>query len=70
MLDDSAPTHERRNFVKTYKTTLPQKRAMVSEVCRETYNNKIDKMMEWKNKLKNKIKKKKNNPAKIKGNTE
>ena len=37
MMDDSAPTHERRKFVKTYKIVLPQ--TMVAEACGETYSN-------------------------------
>ena len=36
MMDDSAPTHERRKLVKTYKNMLPQKRTVAAEVCGES----------------------------------
>ena len=44
MVDDSAPIHERRKLVKTYKNVLPQKRIVVAKVCGETYfkNDKKD----------------------------
>ena len=42
MMDDSAPIHERRKLVKTYKNVLPRKRIVVAKVCRETYS-KYDK---------------------------
>ena len=42
MMDDSAPLHERRKLVKTYKNVLPRKRIAVAKVCGETYS-KIDK---------------------------
>ena len=38
--DDSAPIHERRKLVKTYKNVLPRKRTMVAKVCGETYSQK------------------------------
>ena len=60
--DDSAPIHERRKLVKTYKNVLPQKRIVVAKVCGETYS-KNDEKMEW---LKNGHKCKKLNPQ-IKG---
>ena len=38
MMDESAPTHERRKLVKTYKKcVLPQKRTVAAKVSRETY---------------------------------
>ena len=40
MMDDGAPTHERRKIVKTYKSVLPQKLTVVAEVCGETYFQK------------------------------
>ena len=42
VMDDSAPIHERRKLVKTYKDVLPRKRIVVAKVCGETYfkNNK------------------------------
>ena len=40
MIDDNAPTHERRKLVKTYKNVLPLKRIVVAEVCKETKNEK------------------------------
>ena len=41
-MEDSAPIHERRKLVKTYKNVLPRKRIVVAKVCGETYfkNNK------------------------------
>ena len=44
MMDDSAPIHERRKLVKTYKNVLPRKRIVVAKVCGETYskNDKKD----------------------------
>ena len=44
MMDDSAPTHERRKLVKTYKNVLPQKRTVVAKVNWETYSKKCDKI--------------------------
>ena len=39
MMDDSAPTHERRKLIKTYKKiVLLQKRPIAAEVCGETYS--------------------------------
>ena len=38
LMDDSAPIHERRTLVKTYKIVLPRKRIVVAEVCGETYS--------------------------------
>ena len=35
MMDDNAPTHERRTLVKTYKNVLPRIQIVVAEVCRE-----------------------------------
>ena len=40
MMDDSAPMHERRKLVKTYRNVLPPKRIVVAKVCGETYSNK------------------------------
>ena len=45
MIDDNAPTHERRKLFKTRKNVLPRKRIVVAEVCEETYS-KNDKKME------------------------
>ena len=42
MMDDSAPIHERRKLVKTYKNVLPRKRIVVAKVCGET-DSKNDK---------------------------
>ena len=44
MMDDSAPTHESRKLVKTYKNVLPRKRIVVAEVYGKTYskNDKKD----------------------------
>ena len=39
MMDDNAPTHERRKLVKTYKNVLSRKRIVVAEVCGETSKN-------------------------------
>ena len=44
MMDDSAPTLERRNLIKTYKNVLPQKQTVVAEVCREAYSKNDIKM--------------------------
>ena len=44
MMDDSAPTHERRKLVKAYKNMLPRKQTVVAEVCGETYSKNIIKM--------------------------
>ena len=44
MMDDSAPTPDRRKLVKTYKNVLPRKRTVVAEVCRETYSKKVVKI--------------------------
>ena len=38
MMDDNAPSHERRKLFKTYKNVLPQKGIVVAEVCEETYS--------------------------------
>ena len=38
MMDDSAPTPERRKLVKAYKNVLPRKRTVVAEVSGETYS--------------------------------
>ena len=40
IMDDSAPTHERRKCVKTYKNVLSRKQTVVTEVCGETYSKK------------------------------
>ena len=40
MIDDSAPTHERRKLVKTYKNAILRKRTVATEVCEETYSKK------------------------------
>ena len=32
MMDDNAPTHERRKLVKTYKNVFPRKQTVVAEV--------------------------------------
>ena len=40
MMGDSAPTHERRKLVKTYKNVLPRKLTVVAKVSRETYSKK------------------------------
>ena len=45
MMDNRAPTHERRKLVKNYKNVLPKKWTVVAEVCGETYS-KNDKKME------------------------
>ena len=46
MMDDNAPTHERKKLVKTYKNNmLPGKRIVVAEECEETYS-KHDKKKE------------------------
>ena len=37
MMDDSAPTHERRKLAKTYKNVLLRKWTVVPKVCGETY---------------------------------
>ena len=42
MMDDSAPTHERRKLVITYKNVLPRKRTVVAKVSGETYSKKLD----------------------------
>ena len=41
MMDDSAPIHERRKLLKTYKDVLPRKRIVVAKVCGETYSKKM-----------------------------
>ena len=43
MMEDSAPTHERRKLVKTYKNVLPRKRTVVAEVSGETYSKNCNK---------------------------
>ena len=40
-MDDSAPIHERRKLVKTYKNVLPRKRIVVAKVCGGTYSKTI-----------------------------
>ena len=47
MMDDSAPTNDRRKLVKMYKNVLPWKQTVVAEECRETYSKndkKLDQM--------------------------
>ena len=44
MMDDNAPTHERRKLVKTNKNVLPRKRIVVAGVCGETYSKDENKM--------------------------
>ena len=44
MMGDSAPTHERRKLVKTYKNVLPRKRIVVVEVFGETNSKNYKKM--------------------------
>ena len=44
MMDGSAPTHERRKRVKTYKNVLPQKLTVVAGVWGETYSKNEIKM--------------------------
>ena len=44
MMDDNAPTHERRKPVKTYKNVLPRKRIVVAEVYGETSSKNDEKM--------------------------
>ena len=47
MMDDNAPTHQKRKHVKTFKNVLPQKRTVAAEVYRETVlKKKINKKME------------------------
>ena len=46
MMDDSAPIHERRKLIKTYKNVLPWKRIVAAKVCGETYS-KNDKKKRW-----------------------
>ena len=41
MMDDNAPTHERRKLVKTYKYVLPRKQTVVAKVCEKAYSKKI-----------------------------
>ena len=38
MMDDSAPTHEKRKLVKTYKNVIIQKQTVVAKVSGETYS--------------------------------
>ena len=47
MMDDNAPTHERRKLVKTCNYGFPRKLIVVAEVCGETYS-KNNKKMEYK----------------------
>ena len=50
MMDDSAPIHERRKLIKTYKNVLPWKRIVAAKVCGETYSkNDKKKEMDKKN---------------------
>ena len=41
MMDDSAPTQERRKLIKTYKDVLPRKRIVIAEVYGDTYSRMI-----------------------------
>ena len=41
MMDDSAPTNQRRKLVKTYKNVLPQNRTVDAIVCGETYSKNV-----------------------------
>ena len=58
MMDDKAPTHERRKLVKTSKTVLPQKWIVVAEVCGET-NSKKEMIKRLSRKTATNVKKKK-----------
>ena len=40
MMDDSAPTHEKRKLIKTYKKDLPQKQTVFGKVYGESYSKK------------------------------
>ena len=42
MMDDSAPIHDRKKLVKTYKNVLPQKRTMVAKVCGDLLQKMIN----------------------------
>ena len=46
MMDNNAPTQERRKLVKTYKNALPRKQTVVAEVYGETYSKIYGKKME------------------------
>ena len=48
-MDDSAPTHERRKLVKTYKNVLPQKQTVAAEVCGRDLLRMNSKKMEQEN---------------------
>ena len=43
MMDDNAPTHERRKLGKTYKNVLLQKLTVVTQISGETYLKKCEK---------------------------
>ena len=45
MMDDSAPIHQRRKLLKTFKNVLPRKRTVVAKVCRETYSKNEKKIV-------------------------
>ena len=44
LMDNNAPTHERRKQVKAYKNVLPPKPIVVAEVWGETYSKNDKKM--------------------------
>ena len=48
MMDDSAPTQERRILVKTYINEVPQKRTVIAEVCGEIYSKNV---IKWSRKM-------------------
>ena len=41
MINDGAPTREKRKIVKTYKNVLSQKRTVVAIARKETYSQKM-----------------------------
>ena len=47
MMDDSAPTHERRKLVKTYKNVLPQNGLWLLKYARPTPKN----IIKWSRKM-------------------
>ena len=52
MMDDGAPTHDRRIFIKVYKNVLPRKLTVIAEICGETYSKKdksSDRLEGWGN---------------------
>ena len=53
MMDDSAPIHERRKLVKTYKNVLPRKWIVVAKVCGEIYSKMITR---WRRKMATNVK--------------